>query len=283
MIRALRCLTILLAASAWSLDLASLKPQGYVSDFAGVLDPQSRVQLERFCGRVEAASGVQMAFVTLATLEGQPIEDAANKLFRQWGIGHKEDRPGVPPQNPGADTPSQQPVRRADEGLLLLLVTGERRSRLEVGYGLEPYITDGTAGELLRAMRPALREQQYGQAMLTAAHSLAERIAQGKGISIAKFEPPPRRQVPESTELPWPVLLGGMFLLFWMMNAGRRGRGYYRGGHGGFIPGLILGNVLNRSAYGGHGRGGFGGYDSGDSFGGFGGGSSGGGGASSDW
>ena len=57
----------------------------------------------------------------------------------------------------------------------------------------------------------------------------------------------------------------------------------YGGGGGGFLPGLILGSMMNRSHYGGYSRGGFGGYDSGDSFSGFGGGDSGGGGASSDW
>ena len=49
------------------------------------------------------------------------------------------------------------------------------------------------------------------------------------------------------------------------------------------LPGLILGNMMGRSTWGGRSSGGFGGYDSGDGFGGFGGGDSGGGGASSDW
>jgi len=56
------------------------------------------------------------------------------------------------------------------------------------------------------------------------------------------------------------------------------------GGGGGFLPGLILGDMMSRGSWGGRGSGGFGGPDSGDGgFGGFGGGDSGGGGASSDW
>jgi uncharacterized protein len=65
--------------------------------------------------------------------------------------------------------------------------------------------------------------------------------------------------------------------LLWLMGAIGRSRS-----GGGFLPGLILGQLMG-SSLGGHSRGGFGGYDSGDSFGGFGGGDSGGGGASSDW
>ncbi|MEJ7605404.1 MAG: TPM domain-containing protein, partial [Bryobacteraceae bacterium] len=218
--------------------------------------------LESYCARVETATGVQMAFVTLNTIEGEPVEDIANDLYRRWGIGQKGK----------------------DEGLLLLLVVKDRRSRLEIGRGLEPILTDGTSGTLLREMRESLRANQYGQAMLIAGQSLGEKVASAKGVQIAAPSPRqgmPSRAPPQGIDLPWPVLLGGLLLLFWIMTRGS-GRGG-RGGGGGFLPGLLLGNVLGRSSYGGHSGGGFGGYDSGDSFGGFGGGDSGGGGASSDW
>jgi uncharacterized protein len=66
-----------------------------------------------------------------------------------------------------------------------------------------------------------------------------------------------------------------------MRFAGPRGFGGFGGG--GFLPWLILGNLMGRSTFGGRGSGGFGGPDSGGGFGGFGGGDSGGGGASGDW
>jgi uncharacterized protein len=256
---ALAAVLLAIAPLVSAIDIGSLKPQGYVSDFAKVIDSQSKADLESYCSRVEKATGVQMAFVTLDSLEGEPIEDFANDLYRRWGIGQKGK----------------------DEGLLLLLAIQDRRSRLEVGRGLEPYITDGTAGSLLREMRPSLQQNRYGDALYTAAQSLGNRISQAKGVPIAQEGPPRRRPAPTSTtiEIPWPLILGGMFLLFWIMGS----RGRRRGRGGGFLPGLILGNMMGRSSYGGYGGGGFGGYDSGDSFGGFGGGDSGGGGASSNW
>jgi uncharacterized protein len=111
---------------------------------------------------------------------------------------------------------------------------------------------------------------------------LGERIARAKNVSIDEQDRP-RRRVREQpgASLPWPVLMGGLFFLLWIMSrGGGRGGG---GGIGGFLPGLILGSMMGRGSHGGYGGGGFGGYDSGDSFGGFGGGDSGGGGASSDW
>ena len=251
-------LSLIAVLPAVALDLSTLKPQGYVSDFARVVDPGSRAQIEAYAGRLERVTGTQIAIVTLLTLDGEPVEDVANELVRQWGIGQKGK----------------------DEGLLLLLVVRDRRSRLEVGRGLEPVITDGAAGEILRVMRPALREQRYGEALLTAAHELGTRVAQSKNVALGDEPAVAQRHRERSSEspVPWPVLIGGGLLMLWIMSVGRRSHSF-----GGFLPGLILGNMMSRHYGGGSTHGGFGGYDSGDSFGGFGGGDSGGGGASSDW
>lgn len=256
----LRCavLFLLVSSLAGALDLTSLKPQGYVSDFAGVVDAASKAEIEAYCTRLDKATGAELALVTMTTLEGEPIEDVANTLYRQWGVGKKGK----------------------NEGALLLLVVQDKRSRLEVGYGLEPIITDGSAGGLLREMRPALREGNYGQAMITAAHELGSRIAQAKGVQIDDSVVRARRARPQpSQNIPWPVIIGIAVVLLLMLRGG---------GGGGFLSGLLLGQLLgggrSRGGYGGGGGGGFGGYDSGGGgFGGFGGGDSGGGGASSDW
>jgi uncharacterized protein len=185
----------------------------------------------------------------------------ANTLFRKWGIGQKG----------------------ANSGLLLLLVPRERRFRLEVGYGLEEFIPDGYAGSVLRAMRPALREGQYGEALLAGAHELGARIAAAKNVKLA--EAPAHRQRQRTREAPVPVaaVLGGLVVFALLSGAmGVRRSRHYHGG-GGWLPALLLSGLVSRSWGSSHGRGGFGGYDSGDSFGGFGGGDSGGGGASSDW
>ena len=68
----------LFASAGSAVDWKALKPQGYVSDFARVIDPASKSQLEAYCGTVESSTGAQMALVTIATLAGEPIEDVAN-------------------------------------------------------------------------------------------------------------------------------------------------------------------------------------------------------------
>lgn len=260
---------VCLAAPALAVDWKALKPQGYVSDFAGVVDPQSRAALENYAAAVKDATKAEMAFVTVQSVAGEPIEDVANDLFHAWGIGRKGE----------------------DDGVLLLLAVADHKSRLEVGGGLGGVIPDGMAGLLLDDMRPALRQNQYGPALLMAAQRLGSTIGQSKGVNI----PPPAMavRVPRSTpdSVPIPLILFGVFILLILLRGGSRyrgGGGY--GGGGGFWTGLLLGQVLNAGnrAYRGSPRdgGGFGGFDSGGSgggFGGFGGGDSAGGGASSSW
>src|SRR5438552_4022756 len=99
---------VLACALALGQDLTSIQPQGYVSDFAHVLPAEIRQQAEVYCTRIEQATGAQIAIVLIPSLNGAPVEDAANSLFRRWGIGKKGK----------------------DEGLLLLLATQDRKDRL---------------------------------------------------------------------------------------------------------------------------------------------------------
>jgi len=250
-----------LATVAPGADFAALRPEGYVSDFAGVIPAERRVELERYCKAVEAATGAQLALVTLPGLDGEPVEDVANLLYRKWGVGSKS----------------------TNEGALLLISIQDKRTRLEVGYGLEPIVPDGYAGSLLREMRPALRGGDIGGAMAAAAQTLGERIASSKGVKIGdNLSVPRQRRERVAWEGLIPLLIAGLVLFSVLGLAGGRGRGPRGGGGaGGFLGGLLMGMLgAPPRTYGG---GGFGGYDSGDSFGGFGGGDSGGGGASSGW
>src|SRR5580698_3831411 len=163
-------LAALLSTGAFALDTSKLKPQGYVNDFAGVLDARSAGALEAYSGNVERATGVQMAFVLVKSLEGDDIDDVANTIYRQWGIGKKGK----------------------DEGILVLLAIEDHKQRAEVGYGLEPVIPDGYAGGVLRGIRPILRQGNYGGALLAAAQQFGSRIAQSKGVTIPNAPEQPR-------------------------------------------------------------------------------------------
>jgi uncharacterized protein len=268
----LRFLAIFLLAAtvAGAVDLSSIpKPTGFVSDLAHVLTPSDQADLEVFCVKVKEQLGAQFAIVTIPTLGDQPIEDFSLDLFRKWGIGPKAN----------------------NEGLLMLLVIQDHKRRIEVGRGLEPYITDSFAGDTGRAMEPVLRSGDFGGALKQAALALATRLAQGKNVSFSETLPVPTPQAqPQNGSgggIPWPfIIFAAIFLLMFILS--RRGGGG-RGSGTGFWTGMILSSLLNTGGRGGGGGswgggGGFGGGSGGGGgFGGFGGGDSGGGGASGGW
>lgn len=103
-------------------------PSGYVNDFASALDDSAEQSLEEFLSTLERDTTAEVVVATVASLEGMTVEEYANRLFAEWGIGQAAD----------------------DNGVLLLVAPGERAVRIEVGYGLEPILPDGLAGEIIR-------------------------------------------------------------------------------------------------------------------------------------
>ena len=185
----------LTAAAAWSLDTSKLKPTGYVNDFAHKLDPGGQQALEAYAANLERTTGVQMAIVLVDSLDDEPVEDATNRLFREWGVGKKG----------------------ANEGLMILLSVQDRKSRVEVGYGLEPVITDGFSGGVLRNVRPILQQGNYAGALLAAAQELGNQIAQSKGVALAQQPAVPRSfgyPTRRPARIPFPLIVIGLIVLF---------------------------------------------------------------------
>jgi uncharacterized protein len=152
-----------------------LRAQGYVNDFAGTLSEQTRQQLTALCTEVEQKTHAQIAVVTIHTLEGLEAADFANRLFQQWGVGHKDDNRGV----------------------LILLAVADHKYWIEVGYGLEPILPDGKVGGFGREMVPRLRAGDYNGGVLHLASEIADVIARDRGVALGTMPvSPPQASKP---------------------------------------------------------------------------------------
>ena len=261
------CLLVLALPASLAADkIASIHPQGYVTDLAGVVNSDTTARIEALCKEVEEKTGAQVAVVTVKSLDDQPIENYATDLFKALGVGDKKDKRGV----------------------LVLLAPNDRKYRIEVGYGLESVIVDARAGDIGRSMVPLLRQGDTSGAVEQAVRQVAQLIAADRGITLTGL---PRYRPRSNTSSgnaisPFAIflLLGvGFFVLKLLMGAGRGGGPGVGGGGGGLwwlLP-MILNNMGNDRGGGGGFGGSSGGFGGG--FGGFGGGSSGGGGASGSW
>jgi uncharacterized protein len=260
------CLTLmgwgLPAARAFAQTLPTLT--GPVNDFAHVIDPNSTTLLDQ---RIRALQAKTSDAIAVATVDSYApygsIEEYAVHLFERAGIGTKA----------------------RDNGVLVVLAVKERRVRIEVGYGLEEYITDGFAGDTIRqAMLPAFRDGHYGEGLLAGTTRVIQRIAAARGVTLTDVPAEPQGPAPIHLSLFQIILLA--IVIITVINI-LRGSG---GGGSGFVGPGSRGRTWSgwHGGLGGFG-GGFGGFGGGfgggggGGFGGFGGGRSGGGGASGGW
>lgn len=234
---------------------------GRVVDAANIIPADEKVRLEQKLQALETQSGRQLVVATIPDLQGYDIADYGYQLGRKWAIGAKDK----------------------NDGAILLVAPKERKVRIEVGYGLEGFLTDGLSSIIIQQqIVPRFKAGDMPGGIEAGADALIRQLAlppdQARQVAAAA-QPKAARDggIPLST-FAWLAF----FLLFFilpMLRRSRRGSAY--GGSG--LGPIILWSVLDGMSRGGS-SGGGGGSDWGGG-GGFsgGGGSFGGGGSSGSW
>jgi uncharacterized protein len=235
-----------------------------VNDFANVVGDGETRQITDLIARLKAASGDVIVVATIKTFKPwADIDSYAVKMFENGGKGIG--------------------TKGKDNGVLILLAVDDRTVKVEVGYGLEGFITDGYSGQVSRdTMRPYFRNGDYGGGLLAGATEIAARIARERNVDIGVAQPEPARTGRRGVRLPagfWFILVILILRAIGRRGGGpRSGRRSWSSGVGPFVAGYGMGR-LGRGGGWGSGGGGFGG----GGFGGFGGGRSGGGGGGASW
>jgi uncharacterized protein len=231
---------IALASSGVLLNAEKLpKLTGWVSDFAGVMDDRSKQNAAAVIQELEQKTSAEIAVVTVRNIGEVPIESYAADLFKQAGIGKKDKNNGV----------------------LLIAAMENRKVKIEVGYGLEGVLTDGTCGAILdSSVLPSFKEGNFGQGLALGTLAIASKIAQESGVQLTGGYVADQ---PVRTKSLARTIFNLLFLVVLII--------------------VFIKNPLLLLLFLGGGRGGGGGGGFGGGFGGFGGGSSGGGGASRGW
>lgn len=255
-----------LSPRAFAADPTFPEPTGRLVDQARIIVPENEVGIVAKLAQLEADTGDQFVVVTVDSLQGYEIEDFGYRLGRHWGIGQAENNGGV----------------------LLIVAPNERKVRLEVGYGLEPVLTDAMANHIIQTqILPPFREGGYVRGINAGVDAV---IAQLK-LDPAEAQARAAEVIHNDADAPvFPGIVIALIFIFFFLSllarVGRRttGRGRRRRG---VSPVLVWGaaEVLSeamrhssRSSGGGGGLfgGGGGGFSGG-------GGSFGGGGASGGW
>ena len=167
------CIALFLLWSdlANSADVTFPPLSGRVVDKAGLLDQATATRLEQRLKAHEAATGNQVVVATLNNLQGLSIEEYGYQLGRAWGIGQKGK----------------------DNGVLLIVVPGLRKVRIEVGYGLEGVLTDALSGNIIQAViLPAFRAGNFDQGIVDGAEAVIQALGGQYQFCLLYTSPSPR-------------------------------------------------------------------------------------------
>jgi uncharacterized protein len=218
---------------------------GRVVDNANILSAATRSDLTEKLAALEAKTSRQLVVVTLPSLQGYDIADYGYQLGRAWGIGQS----------------------KLNNGIILIIAPSEHKARIEVGYGLEPIVTDALSSLILQtAVLPKFRSGDFNGGVEAGVDALVQQLSLDTSTAEAKAAAA-ARQAQDGGGRQSGGITGLIIFLFIAFAIARVFGGW------GFLPFLFMGGF-------GGGRGGDGG--GGGSFGG-GGGSFGGGGASGSW
>jgi uncharacterized protein len=143
----------LLAIRAEALDVPFLA--GRINDLAGALSPAARERLEAKLRDLETRTGAQVAVLIIPSLEGDSLEAYSVRVAQTWKLGR----------------------RGVDDGVLLFVAKNDRKMRIEVGYGLEPKLTDARSREILdEYVRPRFRANDFDGGIAAGVDAIAATI-----------------------------------------------------------------------------------------------------------
>src|SRR5215471_1138935 len=183
-----------------------------VNDFAHVIDPGSRAELDRRIRALRGATGDVLVVATVQTYQPYgSIDEYAVKMFENGGRGIGD--------------------KGKDNGLLLVVAVQERKIRIEVGYDLEQFIPDGFAGQTIRdAIAPAFRQAQYGPGLVAGATRLINRIAEKRGVTIPDVPVDRSTQAARTRHFPFGLVFWIIVAIIIISRGNRPGRRRYWGG-----------------------------------------------------
>lgn len=142
-------------------------PSRMVTDMAGLLSLKERTDLENKLAAFADSTTIQLVVVTIPSLEGAVLETYATKLFNTWGIGQKDK----------------------NNGLLILVAAEDRKVRIEVGRGLEEYVTNSEAKMIIdKNIVPDFKQGDYYAGIVKAVDVLCYKswLSTAKGIAYKK-------------------------------------------------------------------------------------------------
>ena len=141
-------------------------PATFFTDTTGVVPADAAARIEQRLRDFEKASSNQVLVVVADRVpEGYgALEEYTNRTAQAWRVGD----------------------RSRDNGAVLFVFVGERKVRIEVGYGLEGVLPDALASRIINdEITPRFRDGKYGEGLLAGVEAII-RATTGEYQPVAK-------------------------------------------------------------------------------------------------
>jgi uncharacterized protein len=184
-----------------------------VNDYASMLSPQAKVDIEAKLRQFEQEESTQIVILTIPSLQGDPMEDFSIKVAEAWKIG----------------------MKGSDNGAILIVSRDDHKVRIEVGYGLEGRLTDLLAGRIIHdEIGPSFKAGRFDEGMTKGVTAMMDAV---RGEYKGK---PGAEKNDDAPSIPMLILVFIIFFIYWIMQVrrGHRGGGFMGpGGTGGWYMG----------------------------------------------
>lgn len=179
-------------------DVPNPRPHDlWVVDMVGVLDASNADRMNARAEMLHRETTAELVVVVVPDVDAATPKDFATELFNAWGVGDVD----------------------ANNGVLVLLVTEQRRLEIETGYGLEAQLPDGWLGGMqAQHMVPLFKQGDYAAGLEAGVNAIDDRlrldpsaVALGTGGEVYG---PERAMSVGGTSMPVEAVVGGGALGF---------------------------------------------------------------------
>ena len=154
---------LFLANPIFALSVPSLTSP--IVDNANLISDGVEQNINNQLEELSNSTGIQLAVLTIPTLEGEVLESYSMKVAETWKLGSAEK----------------------DTGALLLIALEERSIRIEVGYGLEGVLTDTKCGLIIRnVIAPEFRNGNYQAGIVNAINNIVGLVKNDESLVSKK-------------------------------------------------------------------------------------------------
>lgn len=207
----------------------------HITDNANIIDDNYKQKIIELAESIEKNTTVEIAVLTIESLEGDTPENYAINTFRKSGVGKKDK----------------------NNGLLILVAKNDRKYRFEVGYGLEGTIPDAMKVPIGdKIITPNFKNGDYGKGIYESMLAVEALITNNTEV-ISKYG-----LNETTTDIPgWLIILIIIIIVIVILallvaSDGGGGGSYGGGGWGGSSGGSDSGGGFGGGSSGGGGFGG---------------------------